>query len=151
MVLPIFSIDFLNDAKPTAVLEELCLYGNISVGEFSERFASPVGFWRAEDYRDQWQWVLGTLEDDHPKCLVTAMRDPRLATLIEVWPVYRVEEIVFFQHRIIFCNDIGKSADLGTIYDAIGARETRSDDGTPISEWSVPMGSIQHFLRLNAR
>lgn len=106
-------------------------------------------FWRIEDYQGQWMEGLSALRDIERSCLVTAMRDPKTATFIEVWPIYRIGDHVFFQNRILFCEQMGRSFNMKTVYAAIGDRETLSDDGAPISEWSVPYESIQEFLALN--
>ena len=49
-----FSIHLFDSGEPEWLFNEKCYYGHIVVGEFNEQFHSPVEYWTASEYRNQW-------------------------------------------------------------------------------------------------
>ena len=139
-----FAIEFIGD--PRLEFGEPARRGRITLGEFSEEFVAPLVFWTADDYRRQWveaaQRIINNLA---PSCFVAAMRETPLDGAIFLWPAYRLGDVVYIQHELL--PEIVKgSFDLLNPYAQIDERQTKSDDGAPISEWQVSANDVAHFL-----
>ena len=158
-----FDIRFLNTGGPRAALDstlarsgqsepQTCL-GQITLGSFAERFESPLGFWREEDYERHWRAAVSRIVAGAEKtALLTAMYDPALANFLTWWPMYREQEFVFVQNHLLFMAQLTTRFDIEAIDGFVPTRKTIDDDGEKISEWSVPLAEIAHFLgRLNDR
>jgi hypothetical protein len=84
--------------------------------------------------------------------LVTAMYDPALANFLTWWPMYREQELVFVQNHLLFMAQLTRHFDVEAMDGFVPARETIDDEGQKVSEWSVPLAEVAHFLgRFNDR
>jgi len=67
--------------------------GGITIGDFTETFEVPLGFWDESDYRRSWREAFEVLAADpgSTSCLMTSMTDPRMSNFLVCWPMYRRE------------------------------------------------------------
>ena len=100
--------------------------GEITVGDFVERFAcyvsGPVEF----GWRSQLQGLL----DGAP--VVALVHDPRFA-----WVVYRESDLCFVQQRF----------SLDGHFDGLLPRQTKTEEGERISEWSTTLEAVRQFIQ----
>jgi hypothetical protein len=122
-------------------------YGQIRLGSFDEKFLSLLTFWSREDYVAHWHRSIKLIvEGQHKSCLITSIADPAVAKRLYWWPCYRLEDVVVFQNQILFFDPLPNRFDLADPYKSISDRETVSEDGSAISEWSVPIAMLVEFL-----
>ena len=100
--------------------------GEITIGDFTERFAC----YPADSREARWREQLQALVDGNPLALL--VHDPRFA-----WVVYREGDICFVQQQ--FSRD-------GTFND-LGPRTTVTEDGDPVSEWKTSVADIRRYLQ----
>jgi hypothetical protein len=99
--------------------------GQITIGDFTERFAC----FAADSRELKWKEQLQRLVDGQPVALL--VHDPRFA-----WVIYRAGDTCFVQQQ--FSRD-------GTFRD-LSARTSATDDGQPVSEWRTSVAAIRRFL-----
>jgi CdiI N-terminal domain len=121
--------------------------GSIVIGEFTETFRVPLGFWDESDYRRSWRRAFEVLnENAHAtSCLMTAMTDPENSNFLTCWPMYREGEDVYIQNALIFLDEI-EDFDLAAPWDSVRPREVIDEDGNRISEWATSMRSVREFF-----
>ena len=100
--------------------------GEITVGDFTERFVCYPADSREAKWREQLQALVGG------KPVALLVHDPRFA-----WVMFREAEVCFVQQK--FSRD-------GTFTD-LGARTTVTEDGHPVSEWKTTIAEIRRFLQ----
>lgn len=144
---PIFRITIDVDTPPVVEFDEKCLEGRITIGSFSEGLSLPVECWTPNDYVEQWREGLDRFARGvHPTCLVTEMRDPNRACFINVWPIYADSQFAVIHNQILLCDEIRGRFTGKNFYEFVNPRETVSEDGTPISEWRIPIAAIDRFI-----
>jgi hypothetical protein len=79
------------------------------------------------------------------------MRDPQTANFIQWWPLYRLDDTVHVQNQILFMDALPGPLLPHDPYVHVAERRTVSEDGSPISEWRVPVADVEHFLTHVAR
>jgi hypothetical protein len=142
-----FAIGFLPSEGSQDVFGESCRLGEIVIGRFREQFAAPVAYWKPNEYERQWvEGIERILRQHESSCLVTAMRDPKHADHISVWPLYRAGNVVYVQNHIVVFSELRQPFDGNAPYASIRERETLSDDGAPISEWTTQVSVLRRFL-----
>jgi hypothetical protein len=124
------------------------LAGKITMGNFYESLIIPIHFWSKEDYLAQWKSALNEIlsSTKSQSALIVHMLDPDDNEYVICWPLYRIDEIVYIQSRIILPEDTNGIFELEKIQEYIGERETISEDGEIISEWEVSVEAIQASL-----
>jgi hypothetical protein len=127
--------------------------GRITIGDFSETFEMPLGFWAVSDYRNSWCRAFALLEEgsDSASCLMASMTAPETTNFLFCWPLYRDGETVYVQNSIIFLDEIRSEFDPGRPWLSISSRCTVDDDGNIVSEWTTPMDSIRGFFGSRCR
>ena len=138
-----FSIAFtgFDDEDP------LVAFGELRLGEHSERFQSVLGFWEPADYRVIWMAGLRRLlSGASVSCLATSVLDPAAANFIEVWPLYRQDDDVYVQNHLLLLDELPHKFDPAAPWDSIGPRSVIDEDGQEISEWRITVGEIREFL-----
>jgi len=122
--------------------------GRIVIGDFTETFRIPLGFWDESDYRRSWQQAFEALNANphSTSCLMTSMTDPENSNFLTCWPMYREGEDVYVQNAIIFLDEIEGAFDPATPWDYVGPRHEIDEDGNKISEWTTSMGSLREFF-----
>lgn len=103
--------------------------GEITVGEFTERFACHGHAKPVDEFENLWRHeLLGLIDGESAVALV---HDPRFA-----WIVYRVGLRCYVQQKL---SPTGAFADLEP-------RRTHTEDGERISEWATSLVEIQRYL-----
>jgi hypothetical protein len=122
--------------------------GRIVIGDFTETFRVPLGFWGESDYRRSWRLAFELLNaNPHAiSCLMTSMTDPGNSNFLGCWPMYREGEDVFIQNALIFLDEIEEDFDPAAPWDSVGPREVIDEDGNKISEWITSMSSLREFF-----
>jgi hypothetical protein len=124
--LPVFSIRVVPSSEPPAFSRHL---GQIVIGDFSETFA--IGFPSSVvcQLEARWKAELRRLVEGAPAVML--IHDPRLA-----WVIWREGDHCYVQQVL--------SAD-GTFSDT-EKRETLSEDGHRISEWTIAISEMSRFV-----
>lgn len=146
-----FSIELLETPEGTDQANEPTeAPGRIVIGDFTESFRVPLGFWRESDYRRSWQQAFEHLEVDRHavSCLMTSMTDPASSNFLSCWPMYRDGEVVYIQNAIIFLEEIGQDFDPEEPWNHIGPRQSIDEDGNKISEWMTSINSLEQFFEV---
>jgi hypothetical protein len=123
--------------------------GKIIIGDFTEAFSIPLGFWGVSDYRHSWQQAFEVLNGNlhSTSCLMTSMTDPRQSNFLVCWPMYREGEDVYIQNAIIFLDEIEQAFDPAAPWGSVGPRRGIDEDGNRVSEWITSMDSLREFFR----
>ena len=138
----------LSTNTPDEADEAPALWGRIQIGSFTEDFIAYLSDWTPEQYRRQWLEAAGRLVSGESKsAFVTMFVSPKNGGHFEWWPCYRVGEIVYLQNQLRFYEQIASPFLIESLYEYVSDRKTISDDdGTPISEWEVPLRWILDFV-----
>jgi hypothetical protein len=141
-----FSIEFEETAAPKSK-HALAANGSIQIGDFRERFEASVEFWSKSNYRSHWKKSIRRIIDMHGKsCLITSLTDPKSANFLFWWPIYRIGDFAYFQNQVLFFDQIVGPFDPNDPYPHVRDRLTVTEDGSPISEWLVPISSLFRFI-----
>jgi CdiI N-terminal domain len=122
--------------------------GRITIGDFTETFRVPLGFWDESDYRRSWRRAFEVLDGaaDSTSCLMTSMTNPQASNFLVCWPMYRAGEDVYIQNAMIFPGETkAEDFDPAAPWLFVGPREETGDDGNKISEWITSMGAVREF------
>ena len=123
-------------------------FGRIVIGDFTETFVVPLGFWGEADYRDSWRRAFEVLEGD-PRavsCLMTSMTDPVSSNFLICWPMYREDEDAYVQNAIVLLGEIGGRFGPWVPWGSVEPRRGMDDDENRVSEWVTSMGSLRDFF-----
>ena len=128
--------------KPKKIYSVNAHMGKITIGDYSESIYVPLDFWSVEDYKKQWKEGLERLKTHDRSCLVATIHDPSIRPLVDMWVMYKVDNMVYVQNERymadMYDKYIGKKCfDHKTCYDFITPRINFTEDGDKISEWSV--------------
>ncbi len=127
---------------------EMVALGWLKIGEFEENFHASLSYWDREEYLSQWGEALERLEKGKSRsALVTSMYDPETANFIRWWPLYLIGDNVHFQEQILFIPDLEQPFDETDLYKFVQQRETDSEDGGKLSEWTLKLKAIEDFLK----
>lgn len=139
----IFFIQHKMRKKPIPI-RKFPLKGEITIGNFKETFYSSLSYWKTEDYHRQWIEGLNRIIHVSQSCLVTNIFDPNIAQRLEWWILYKENETVFIQNELFAASvyksfiGIDRPFTPDTCYNFITPRQTHTEDGDKISEWSIP-------------
>lgn len=146
-----FSIELLPDPVPDLDPGVIASLGIIEIGSFKERFIASLMYWSADDYRRHWkQAIERVLQSSTVSCLITSMLNPKTASLVFWWPMYRVNDTVFIQNHILFFETLQSPFDERNPFSFVPVRRTVDEDGNKISEWSVRISDLEGFLNRSA-
>jgi CdiI N-terminal domain len=123
--------------------------GRIVIGDFTETFRVPLGFWDESEYHRSWRRAFEVIDASphSASCLMTAMTDPANSNFLLCWPVYREDEDVYIQNAIIFLDEIEGPFDPAAPWDCVGLRRRTDEDGNKTSEWITSMEALREFFR----
>jgi hypothetical protein len=79
--------------------------------------------------------------------LITEYLGPEAATHLVWWPMYLVGEKVFFQNQLLFYDQLPGPFFLKIAFSFLRNRRTTTEEGEPISEWSVSLSEMEAFAR----
>ena len=143
-----FSIRFSNCSVCDSEHNENSASGIIKIGDFEEQFIASLDFWSLSDYRNHWFTALNRFKNGEvTSSLITSLTEPENANFITWWPIYKVKNILYFQNQILFMADLNQTFCLETPFLHIPERETHTDTGEFISEWSVPVDNVIEFIK----
>jgi hypothetical protein len=127
-------------------------YGEIEIGSFRERFVASLMYWRANDYKSHWDKALERIVyQSDTSCLITSIVDPSVASHLFWWPMYRVNDVIYIQNQILFFEHRSSPFNERECFSYVSGHRTLDEDGSRISEWSVPVEDIESFLRSDKR
>jgi len=122
--------------------------GKIVIGDFTETIHIPINFWTIDEYKKQWAEGLARIETHDSSCLIASIQDPKIDPYLNWWALYKVGDTVYI-HNNMFVDFTYEEHFGNTVitrencYDFISPRETVTDDGEKISEWSIPLSDIK--------
>ena len=121
--------------------------GKLLLGNTTEEFLANLSLWGKSDYTAHWHRELKSLFEDKPKvALVVSYNDPRAASNMEIWLVYRDGEWARFQNQLPWYSDLPREFDIAKMSSYIEDRQMITAEGDRISEWDVAMRDIELFL-----
>jgi hypothetical protein len=121
-------------------------FGGLELGADSDAFAADLGVWTMSDYEAQWRAAIARLAAGKPSsALVTSYAGPG-DVIHSMRPMWRVGNTVFFQERLVGDRNIAPPNVADQFYEIVGEHATRSDEGTPISEWAVRFPDVLAFI-----
>ena len=91
----------------TNVGKLICKRGEITLGDFKEKFIMRVDYWTIKDYKRQWKEGLERILTHNRSCLVTDVQNPRYGPLVEMWGLYKKGNMIYIRNYL-FCGDIYK-------------------------------------------
>lgn len=143
-----FSIRFINepllypfdDPKTPGAL------GVLVMGEAKERFCSSLHQWNKQQYESQWRQAIHMLLNESSKAaLIVEYVGPDFSSHLEWWAMYREGETVYLQDQLLFYSQLRETFSLDAPFASLRDRETISEGGRQISEWSVSLSEIKQF------
>ena len=122
--------------------------GFIRVGDFREEFTVTLNHRSIQDYQHHWLNALQRLVHGASAVgLMTWMNAPDSPGHFRAWLLYREGELAYAQDRLYPWPDIQPLFDEEEQLVDIGQRQTHTEEGERISEWSLPMSAVEAFLR----
>ena len=141
-----FNIELLKNAPQFEDGGQHASWGVITLGDFEERFLAYTDCWSVSDYEAAWLEAVDLIIAGSPKsALVTDAhrRGTRGATI--VWPMWRKDDTVFVQNRLLLPERIPNPLTLRNIISGLGERQTLNDEGEPLSEWHISVSELRTF------
>lgn len=139
-----FSIQFVEQGS----WETRAAPGELVLNDSIESFVAsvdPATEWTRSDYERQWRDGLKRIVSGERKsCLITCLPDPGFTDFLMVWPMYRVERWVVFQHKMQV-DGLPPGFDPARPYQVVDDWISISDDGHKISEWWVTISDLVEF------
>jgi hypothetical protein len=132
-------IRFINriDYEPALAL------GEITLDDFVETFETPLTFWSADRYENQWrEGIDRLLKEASRSCLITSMLDPKTEVFGVWWKLYRDGDQVVVQNQMLLSDVFGKNFDADEPYRSIPDRLSVNADGEPVAEWFLKFDKI---------
>ena len=120
--------------------------GRIRIGQFEEVFESSLEYWAPDQYETQWYSAVSrVLDKRRDACLITSVTDPKTANFLFWWPIYVCGDLAIIQNQVLFLERFRKDFELDKAYQYLEPRESVSEDGEPISEWSVSLSELKSW------
>lgn len=125
--------------------------GKIVIGDFSEEFRSPIGFWSQAEYRAHWEDAIRRLISGQDRsCLITTMLDPQNANFIVWWPLWRSKgDTVLCRNQVLFLKNLPGRFDPANPYASVSEYSPRKGKDKP-SEWQIPISDLAAHLNTRA-
>jgi hypothetical protein len=144
-----FSISFLDipTEYPYDDASTKAARGRIVLGNFAEEFLANLHEWTQPEYREHWnRSILSMLEGEKNAVLIMSFNLPAVASHLEWWALYRVEERIFVQNQLILFDDLKSEFDVNRAVESLRDHRLQTDEGVRISEWSVSMDDLRTFV-----
>jgi hypothetical protein len=103
--------------------------GEITIGDFTERFACNFPKGSIEQLESNWRAELRRLVSG--AAAVALVHDPRFA-----WVFYRDGTRCFIQQKLLLHGD----------FQNVASRQTKTEDGQTVSEWITHVSDSERFL-----
>lgn len=147
-----FDIRLTADWVEGSALGDAGLYGEIVLGEHTERFVALIRYWSPLDYQRQWRAGIQRLvREAVPSCLITALDDPDTSEILRWWLLYPLGDVVAVRESALDYKRSRTKFSTEMPYIAIPPRRLRSEDGFEISEWQLPVFEFASFLERQAK
>jgi len=105
--------------------------------------------WSPEDYERQWLRELRAIVFERNRgALIVCIHDPSRGERVTSWTMWRKDQQIVFQNRLLFKLDICSSFRPERVVDHIGEYRAFNEDGRRLSEWSVPISSVRSFSQV---
>ena len=95
------------------------------------------------------QWKEGIerlLRREKNSAIVTTMYNPGTANFMLWWVMYLIEDDVFIQNHMLLLCELERPFDETDLYSFVPKRKIQTEEGVPISEWSVSLSAIRDSL-----
>ncbi|MGO8788436.1 MAG: hypothetical protein ACLQVL_13795 [Terriglobia bacterium] len=105
--------------------------------------------WSGQQYVNQWKGALLRALEGKPSALITDMRTPSQSSHLVWWPMWKINCEIVFHNQLLFFGQHkveGSHIDIELLYGFIGKRLSHNNEGTPLSEWTVPVSDVEIFL-----
>jgi hypothetical protein len=123
-------------------------HGELVLGKTTEEFLANLSLWGKSDYESHWARELKALYEGRPRvALVVSYDDPKAASNMEIWRVYRDGEWVHFQNQLLPYSNLPQGFEVSKMSHYIQDRLVTTTEGERISEWDVAIRDIELFLR----
>ncbi|MGH1344916.1 MAG: hypothetical protein ACRBN8_25375 [Nannocystales bacterium] len=120
--------------------------GIIVIDGFQETFRTDLSFWSATTYKKHWfEAARRVVEQGNGALFISSITDPSTSNFISVWPCYRVQDMVFFQHHVLFLDELEEPFDPLSPHDSLPTREAVTEDGETISQWVTNITELRRF------
>jgi hypothetical protein len=121
--------------------------GMLKLGNSTEEFLANLSLWGKLDYKSHWSRELKALFEGSPKAaLVVSYDDPKAASNMEIWRVYRDGEWLHFQNQLLSYSNLPDAFEISEISRYIEDRKVMTAEGNRISEWDVHIRDVEMFL-----
>lgn len=135
------SIKFIGK-KPIFIKKAPYLLGQITIGDFQERFDIAIKWWSITDYESQWHAGLERLKDNDYSCLVAEVYDPNKNPTINWWLIYKTNNMLHIRNELLFGDRYRDAVGVQNFtpencYDFIGPKGPQFSDGRELSEWII--------------
>ncbi len=130
------------------------LRGRVTIGEFSEGFATSICHWSARDYLEQWVRAAACLAaGGEAATFVTNMVDPAVAEArAMLWTCYRVDGgEVAFRNTFAAISDFVSEPETRIALRPehwIPPRDAHAEGGLRVSEWTLDGADLSIDLRI---
>jgi hypothetical protein len=126
--------------------------GQITLGDFKERFHSDLSYWSPKDYEVQWREAIERVTDGEScSALITSLADPVSSDALIWWPVYRVGSEVYVRNGILFFDQLPRKFDVTDPYASVPERCYSSGEEYEPSEWPIRLDELKEFLYRTAK
>jgi hypothetical protein len=123
------------------------VYGQIQIGDFCETFVASLACWDQIQYAQHWASAVSRImEGQERSALVTSFLEPSLSHHLVWWPMYRDRDVVYIQNQLLFFDQLAQPFSSKHLWDFVGERRQWSDDDQKISEWALPIQSMEAYL-----
>jgi hypothetical protein len=121
--------------------------GLLVLGEFREGFLASLYQWSREGYERQWRQAIATLLNGKKSALITEYCSPETARHLVWWPMFLVEDRVYFQNDLLFYDQLKEPFSIENALSFVRDRKTVNSEGKKLSEWSVHLSEVEAFAR----
>lgn len=149
-----FWIGFIKETFVPDEPGERGAFGLLRLGSWEERFVAHFDEWSKPTYSQQWRRALDRVLEAKSSALVTDMWLPTHSSCLTWWPMWRFEDTIIFQNHLFFFEQHGvhdPGIEIEDLYRLVGPRQTHDPEGTPVSEWTVPVSAVLKFLDKKTR
>lgn len=142
-----FDVTFTDRLPDTLLTSGREAAGVVVIGAFEESFSTALDVVSKQDYLRQWWRASQRIVDGYDtSAIITSFADRGGEVVGMWWPLYVLENgLVKIQNQLILREAINNRFSLQTCYDYIGKRFTVTDEGDPISEWTITVAELTTF------
>jgi hypothetical protein len=146
---PQFAIAFTDDCW---IDEKIPFRGvRLTLQNYEEEEGADLTFWSTKEYENQWFGELNRIISFGNKgALIVSIHDPANAFRVWTWTMWKQDDHVLFQNRLLFMLEQPLIFDSSRISDHIGEYQSHNENGERISEWAVPVAAVRNFINERA-